>query len=317
VVGAAEGDRRPAGALIVSDRLAVLVPGGGGQLGRELVEQVPQGWLVWAPGRSELDLTQAGAVVEAVTGIAEEAKDAGLAPVVINAAAYTKVDDAETDGRVAFAVNADGPRLLAAACASRRVPMVHVSTDYVFAGTGDRPYDVDDQVGPRSVYGLTKLAGEEAVLRSGARAWVVRTAWVYGPHGANFVKTIIRLAGERDTLSVVDDQRSTPTWTADLAKGLLELAGQVAGGGGPRRHLLHCTGGGDTTWFGLARAVFEELGADPERVRPCKTEDFPRPAQRPAYSVLSNDSWRAEGLTPLPDWRSALSTAFPAVSAVR
>jgi dTDP-4-dehydrorhamnose reductase len=298
----------------VADGTAVLVTGGAGQLGREIAECAPEGTLVRAPGRAELDLTEAGVVIEAVTGIADEAKATGLAPVVINAGAYTKVDAAESDQRLAFAVNADGPRVLAAACSSRGVPLVHISTDYVFAGDGDRPYEADDQVGPRSVYGLTKLAGEDAVLGSGARAWVVRTAWVYGAHGANFVKTILRLSGERDTLSVVDDQRSSPTWTADLARGLLELAGRVTGGRPPRRRVLHCTGGGDTTWFGLARAVFEELGTDPERVRPCKTEDFPRPAPRPAYSVLSNESWCAEGLTPLPGWRSALTAAFPALS---
>jgi dTDP-4-dehydrorhamnose reductase len=232
---------------------------------------------------------------------------------VINTAAYTAVDDAESKAGKAFAVNADGPRVLAAACSSHRVPLIHVSTDYVFPGDSSKPYQVDDPVGPRSVYGLTKLAGEDAVMGSGARAWVVRTAWVYGAHGKNFVRTMIQLAGARDTLSVVDDQRGSPTWTADLARGLLELASRIASGAGPRARVLHCTGAGDTTWYGLARAVFEELGTDPDRVRPCKTEDFPRPAPRPAFSVLSNESWRAAGLTPLPDWRSALSAAFPSL----
>ena len=291
--------------------LAILVPGGNGQLGRELAGMAPAGGLVRAPNRAELDLTQAGAVIEAVTSLAEAAKDDGLDPVVINTAAYTAVDNAESDETTAFAVNADGPRVLAAACSSRDVPLLHVSTDYVFPGDADRPYQVDDQVGPRSVYGLTKLAGEDAVLGSGARAWVVRTAWVYGAHGGNFVKTIIRLAGERDTLSVVDDQRGSPTWTHDLATGLLELASRVIGVDPPKQRVLHCTGSGDTTWFGFARAIFEELGADPERVRPCTTADFPRPAPRPAYSVLSNEAWQAAGLNPLPDWRSALTKAFP------
>jgi dTDP-4-dehydrorhamnose reductase len=291
--------------------LALLVPGGTGQVGRELVARAPEGTLVRAPGSAELDLTRAGAVIEAVTALADAARAGGHSPVVINAAAYTAVDAAESDQARAFAVNADGPRLLAAACSSNRVPLLHISTDYVFAGDGSRPYEVDDPVGPRSVYGLTKLAGEDAVLGSGARAWVVRTAWVYGAHGGNFVTTMIRLAGERDTLSVVDDQRGSPTWTGDLARGLLELAARVTGDDPPAQRVLHCTGGGDTTWFGLARAVFEELGADPDRVRPCGTEEFPRPAKRPAYSVLSNESWRAAGLTPLQDWRSALSAAFP------
>lgn len=295
--------------------LAILVPGGTGQLGRELLALAPEGALVRAPGRDTLDLTRAGAVIEAVTALAEAATEAGLSPVVINAAAYTAVDAAETDRARAFAVNADGPRVLAAACSSYSVPLLHVSTDYVFSGSGTRPYEVDDPVDPRSVYGLTKLAGEEGVLGSGARSWVVRTSWVYGAHGGNFVRTIVRLAAERDTLSVVDDQRGSPTWTADLARGLLELAALVAGGSPPPDRVLHCTGGGDTTWFGLARAVFEELGADPERVRPCTSEDYPRPAPRPAYSVLSNASWLAAGLTSLPHWRSALTAAFPALAA--
>jgi dTDP-4-dehydrorhamnose reductase len=297
----------------VGDGLAVLVPGGTGQLGRELVALVPAGALVCAPGRAELDLTRAGAVVEAVTAIAETAADNGLKPVVINAAAYTAVDAAETDDARAFAVNADGPRVLAAACSSRGVPLVHVSTDYVFPGTADRPYQVDDAVGPNSVYGLTKLAGEDAVLRSGAQAWVVRTAWVYGAYGGNFVKTMIKLAGERDTVSVVDDQRGSPTWTGDLARGLLELASRVVGDRPPARRVLHCTGSGDTTWFGFAKAVFEELGTDPARVLPSTTKDFPRPAKRPAYSVLSNESWQSAELTPLPHWRSALTEAFPSL----
>jgi dTDP-4-dehydrorhamnose reductase len=297
--------------------LALLVPGGTGQLGRELAGLAPAGALVRAPGHKELNLTQAGAVVEAVTGLADAAGAAGLAPVVINAAAYTAVDAAETDESNAFAVNADGPRVLAAACSSHGVPLLHVSTDYVFPGSADQPYEVDDPVGPRSVYGLTKLAGEDAVLGSGASAWVVRTAWVYGAYGGNFVKTMIRLAGERDTLSVVDDQRGSPTWTADLAAGLLELAERAVGEEPPSQRVLHCTGAGDTTWFGFARAIFGELGTDPERVKPCGTADFPRPAPRPAYSVLSNKSWQAAGLTPLRDWRSALSAAFPELSGWR
>jgi len=293
--------------------LALLVPGGTGQLGRELAGLAPEGALVRVPSRAELNLTQAGAVIEAVTSLAEAAKDADLRPVVINAAAYTAVDAAETDENAAFAVNADGPRVLAAACSARGVPLLHISTDYVFSGSAGQPYEVDDPVGPRTVYGLTKLAGEDAVLGSGASSWVIRTAWVYGAHGANFVKTMIRMAGERDTLSVVDDQRGSPTWTADLAAGLLELAGRAATGKGPSQRVLHCTGAGDTTWFSFARAIFQELGTDPERVRPCTTADFPRPAARPAYSVLSNKSWTDAGLNPLRDWRSALSAAFPAL----
>ncbi|RJQ83256.1 dTDP-4-dehydrorhamnose reductase [Amycolatopsis panacis] len=291
-------------------RLALLVPGGSGQLGRDLVESVPSGTEVVAPSSAELDLTVTGDVVSAVGSLAARAARSGAVPLVINAAAYTAVDAAESDEARAFAVNVDGPRVLAAACSSHRVPLIHVSTDYVFPGDAKRPYEVDDALGPRSAYGRTKAAGEDAVLGSGASSWVVRTSWVYGRTGNNFVKTIVRLEGERDRLSVVDDQVGSPTWSADLAAGLLELAGAIVEGRGPAAKVLHCTGAGEITWCGFARAIFEEIGADPERVQPCTTAEFPRPAPRPAYSVLSNASWREAGLAPLRGWREALHGYF-------
>lgn len=287
--------------------ISLLVPGGTGQLGRDLAALEDGRVGVHAPGSADLDITRAGSIIEAVAALAAAAERAGSRPVVINASAYTSVDAAETDENRAFAVNADGPRVLAAVCASRRIPLLHVSTDYVFPGDGDRPYEPTDPVGPRTAYGRTKAAGEDAVLGSGADAWIVRTAWVYGHTGSNFVKTMARLEKERDTLSVVDDQRGSPTWSADLAAGLVELAGAVVSGNAPRGRILHCTGGGDTTWFEFARAVFAELGADPERVKPCGTADFPRPAPRPAYSVLSDRAWRDAGLTPMRPWQKALT----------
>jgi dTDP-4-dehydrorhamnose reductase len=291
--------------------LALLIPGGTGQLGHELAARAPSGAQVQAPGSADLDITNAGAVVEAVKTLASAARSADLPPVVVNAAAYTAVDAAESDANRAFAVNADGPRMLAAACSAHGVPLVHVSTDYVFPGDADRPYATDAALGPHSVYGVTKAAGEEAVLGSGARAWVVRTSWVYGAHGKNFVKTIAGLASSRTELSVVDDQRGAPTWARDLADGLLELAGIVAAGKEPPP-VLHATAGGDTTWCGFARAIFEELGLDPARVKPSTTAENPRPAARPAYSVLSGEEWRTAGLTPLRSWRAALTAAFAA-----
>lgn len=285
--------------------LSILVPGGHGQLGRELAAR---GSSVRAPSSAELDVTNAGAVIEAVSALAASDGD----PVVVNAAAYNAVDAAETETSRAYAVNADGPRLLAAACATSGVPLIHVSTDYVFPGDADRPYETDDVVRPGTAYGVTKAAGEDAVLGSGAQAWVVRTAWVYGAHGANFVKTMARLAATHDTVSVVDDQRGSPTWTGDLADGLLALASSVAAGTGPSSRVLHCTGAGETTWFGFAQAVFEELGLDPARVLPCTTAEFPRPAPRPSYSVLSNHTWHEAGLPPMRPWREALTAAFKA-----
>ncbi|MEV0088996.1 dTDP-4-dehydrorhamnose reductase [Saccharopolyspora sp. NPDC050642] len=295
-------------------RLAVLVPGGHGQLGSELARILAarSGALVHAPGSKELDITDAEEIADAVGSFAEAAKDAELEPVVINAAAYTGVDAAESDPDRAARINAEGAADLAKACRTSGLPLLHVSTDYVFPGDGTRPYEPADPTGPRSVYGRTKLEGEQAVLESGARAWVVRTAWVYGARGGNFVKTMIRLSGERDSLSVVDDQIGSPTWAADLAHGLLELAGQVAERRDPKQKVLHCTNSGQASWFEFARAIFAELGADENRVNPCTTADYPLPAPRPAYSVLSDAAWREAGLTPMRPWREALAAAFEA-----
>ncbi|MET9228984.1 dTDP-4-dehydrorhamnose reductase [Lentzea sp. NPDC003310] len=268
----------------------ILVPGGRGQLGHDLAALSAD---VRALSSADLDVTK-------VT-----ADDLAGATAVINCAAYTAVDAAETDEERAYAVNGIGPGLLAQACASAGIPLIHVSTDYVFSGEGVRPYETTDPVGPKSAYGRTKLEGERRVLEAGG--YVVRTSWVYGVNGSNFVKTMAALESSRETLSVVDDQAGAPTWSHDLAAGLLELAAVL-----PETRLLHATGGGETTWFRFAQAIFEELGADPSRVRPCTTADFPRPAPRPAYSVLSGAAWAAAGLRPLPQWRSALSAAFAA-----
>ncbi|APU17341.1 dTDP-4-dehydrorhamnose reductase [Actinoalloteichus fjordicus] len=294
--------------------IALLIPGGRGQLGTDLLRcgrgVVGDGDLVHGPGSAELDITDADSVDTAVAGLAASAAEAGVRPVVINAAAYTAVDAAEADEASAMRVNRDGPARLADACTTHDVALMHVSTDYVFPGDADRPYEPADPTGPRSAYGRTKLAGERAVLDRCPQAWVVRTAWVYGAAGGNFVKTMIRLEASRDTLSVVADQIGSPTWTGDLAAGLIELAGRVAAGQAPVRRVLHCTNAGQASWFEFARAVFAEIGADEARVSPCTTADFPRPAPRPAYSVLSGNAWAGEGLTPLRPWREALAVAF-------
>ena len=274
-----------------------LITGAHGQLGADL-QQVLAADDLRAVGHSELDIADAGAVAKTIADFAPD--------VVVNAAAYTAVDAAETDEDAAHRVNAGGPAVLAAALAERGGRLIHVSTDYVFAGDANRPYDVDDPTGPRSAYGRTKLAGELAVRELLPDAsYIVRTAWVYGATGANFVKTMARLQRERDTVSVVDDQRGAPTWSADLAAGLVELGRSAAAPG-----IYHCTNAGDTTWFGFTQAIFEELGADPARVLPTTTDAFPRPAPRPAYSVLSDRSWRDAGLTPMRHWRDALHAAF-------
>ncbi|MDV6013922.1 dTDP-4-dehydrorhamnose reductase [Haloechinothrix sp. LS1_15] len=291
--------------------LAILVPGGSGQLGRDIAALARSASAarveVTAPSSAELDITRTGSVVSAVREFAARAAGTGLQPIVINAAACTAVDKAESEEHRAFAVNADGPRVLAAACASQQLPLVHLSTDYVFAGDADRPYEPEDPLGPRNAYGRTKAAGESAVLGSGAATWVVRSSWLYGASGENFVSTMTRLEREQETVTVVADQYGSPTWTADLANGLLELAAVITNRRGPERRTLHCTGGGQTSWYEFARAIFAELGADEDRVRPCTTAEFPRTAERPARSVLSNESWLEAGLTPLRDWRAALA----------
>ena len=290
--------------------LAVLVTGAGGQLGSDLLDVLrPAADVAFARGltRADLDITDPFDVADTVAEWARVVrKDGDHRGVVINAAAYTAVDAAEDDEETAYLVNATAPALLAKACGAAGLRLIHVSTDYVFPGDATRPYEVDDPTGPRSAYGRTKLAGEVAVRELLPNSgYVVRTAWVYGAHGGNFVKTMARLQADRDTLTVVDDQRGSPTWSRDLAQGLVELARSDAPAG-----VYHCTNTGDTTWCGFARAIFEELGTDPSRVQPCTTADFPRPAPRPAYSVLSSAAWTEAGLAPLPDWRSALSQAF-------
>jgi dTDP-4-dehydrorhamnose reductase len=273
-----------------------LVLGAGGQLGTDLM-RVLDGHDVVGLTRHELDITDTDAVARTVAAV--------VPSVIVNAAAYTAVDAAETDEGTAFAANVTAPAALAAAAAVGRAKFVHISTDYVFSGDATVPYDEAAATGPKSFYGRTKLAGDQAVFAELPDAYIVRTAWVYGASGANFVKTMARLERERETVSVVDDQRGSPTWSYHLARGLVALGSSGADGG-----IYHCTNTGETTWFGFTRAIFEELGADPERVLPTTTAAFPRPAPRPAYSVLGNRRWIEAGLDPLPQWRAALHDAF-------
>ena len=282
--------------------MRIFVTGSYGQLGTDLQRLAPGAGheIAAAVDVDTLDITDLDAVRAALA--------ASPADVLINAAAFTAVDKAEEQEELAYAVNATGPANLATACAETGTQLVHVSTDYVFPGdrVGGPPYDVDDEPGPRSAYGRTKLAGDRLVReKHPAGSYIVRTAWVYGAGGANFVKTMVRLSGERDTLTVVDDQRGSPTWSLNLAQALLEIAGSDAAPG-----TYHYTGGGDCTWCEFARAIFEEIGADPSRVRGITTDEYPVPAPRPAYSVLSPRAWAAAGLTPAPHWRDALTQAF-------
>ncbi|MEU5562025.1 dTDP-4-dehydrorhamnose reductase [Micromonospora musae] len=277
----------------------LLVTGAGGMLGRDLqaVLRTRRDLSVTATTRAELDVTDAAAVRAAVDGH----------DVVINAAAWTDVDGAETQEAAATAVNGDAVAHLADACAATGARMIQVSTDYVFRGDATEPYPEDAVPSPLNAYGRGKLVGELAVRRLLPDAgYVVRTAWLYGEHGPNFVATMLRLAGERDTLDVVDDQRGQPTWSYALAEQLVALAdAAVAGRADPGTY--HGTASGETTWYGLARAVFSLRGLDPDRIRPTSSEHYRRPAPRPAYSVLAHERWAKAGLRPMADWRSALA----------
>ena len=228
--------------------------------------------------------------------------------VVINCAAFTAVDDAESDAERAHAVNAVGPGIVARACAKAGARMIHISTDYVFSGAFDgppRPYDVDDATGPLSVYGKTKLAGEQAVHTALPNGHVVRTSWVYRGVGSDFVGAMRRLAEGDGPISVVVDQIGSPTYVADLVTALLEIVERPSA-----PPLLHVANEGAASRFEQARAVFEGIGADPQRVRPVPTEDMPRPAARPPYSALSGRAATAAGLAPLRPWRDALAEAL-------
>ena len=276
------------------------VTGGSGQLGSELQRVLAGGAaVVVAPDAAELDITDAAAVHAVVMDVRPD--------VLVSCAAYTAVDDAETDVEAATALNADAPRHLALACAEVGARMLQVSTDYVFAGDAHEPYAEDAETGPRTVYGRTKLAGENAVLGVlPESAYVVRTAWLYGSGGSNFVRTMLRLAEHRPTLDVVDDQWGQPTSARDLAERIVEL---VRCDGPPG--IYHGTNAGATTWNGFAREVFRLSGLDPERIRPTTSDAFVRPAPRPAYSVLGHDRWAFAGLGPMRPWQDALAAALP------
>ncbi len=281
----------------------VLVLGGAGQVGTELQALAwPDGVSVHAPSRTALDITDPAAVAAALDGRAYRA--------VINTAAYTAVDKAESEVVAAWRLNALAPAILAAATAERKIPLVHVSTDYVFAGTKpDGAYAPDAPIDPQSVYGASKAAGELAVRTANPRHAIVRTAWVVSPHRGNFVKTMLRLAAERDALTVVDDQYGCPTSAADLAAALATIAQRMATDAQAPTGTFHCVNAGDTTWCGFAGAIVAGAARRGGRAIPVSgipTAAYPTPARRPANSRLATDSLTAAyGVAPRP-WQTAL-----------
>lgn len=288
----------------------LLVTGGRGQLGSGL------SGVADAPSRDEFDLTDSASIAAALDRYTPE--------VVVNAAAYTDVDRAESDEATARAINSDGVESLAVACRDRGIRLIHISTDYVFSGAvpgGGDPatapaLEPDDPTAPATAYGRTKLAGERAALAVYPETTIVRTAWLYAGGlrvmlelpGSDFVATMIRLESQRETVNVVDDQWGSPTYVGTLADRLLGLLSlEKAGRIDVRGRTLHLVGAGRATWYDLAREVFTLLGADPDRVRPCTSEEFPRPAPRPTFSVLADTAWRELGLEPPGDWRGDLA----------
>lgn len=271
----------------------LVVTGARGMLGTELLRAAGERGVAVTPlNRAECDITDADAVRRTIGAIAPRA--------VIHAAAWTDVDGCESDPKRAHRVNGGGTRNVAAACAECGARLVMVSTDYVFPGDAPRPYAEDDATGPLSVYGASKLAGEEAVRELLPDGIVARTAWLYADHGANFLRTMLRLAAERDRIDVVDDQRGSPTFAADLAAALLDLAAAPGAAG-----TYHVTNAGSTTWHGFATRIFAEAGVT-VRCEPTTSDRFPRPARRPKNSVLADTRLAAAGVGPMPGWEDGL-----------
>ncbi|MDO5631784.1 MAG: dTDP-4-dehydrorhamnose reductase [Paracoccus sp. (in: a-proteobacteria)] len=271
----------------------MLVFGKTGQVARELARLAPDARFL---GREDADLTRPDACRDAIMDLSPA--------VVVNAAAYTAVDRAESDADTAMLVNGEAPGAMARACAALGVPFLHVSTDYVFDGSGDWPWQPGDATGPLGVYGATKLAGEDAVRASRARAAILRTSWVFSAHGANFVKTMLRLGAERDRLTIVADQIGGPTPAAAIADALVSMAGQMQAGkdGG----VYHFSGAPDVSWADFAREIFAQAGLSPV-VEDIPTSAYPTPARRPGNSRMNCDSLLADFGVARPDWRAGLA----------
>lgn len=283
----------------------ILLIGGDGQVGWELRRTLsPLGKVIstslcgsWGP---RLDLTDP----DAIRNVIGQA-DPGL---IVNASAYTAVDRAESEAEIAQKVNGDALGVIGELAAKRRIPVVHYSTDYVFAGDADRPYREDDPTAPPSVYGRTKLDGERQLLASGADAIVLRTAWVYGARGQNFLLTMRKLFGQRNELRIVDDQIGAPTWSRQLAEATAVVLGQTAAEGfhfGDRAGVYHLTSAGRTSWYGFA-SVIRDLLNQPCNLVPIPSNEYPTPARRPGFSVLDNRKIEESFRIRLPDWQEAL-----------
>lgn len=284
--------------------MRIAATGNEGQVVRSLIERAPtSGHEIITVGRPALDLEgEPGAIVRELMAVSPE--------VIVSTAAYTAVDRAESESERAFAVNERGAGAVAEAAARLGVPLIHLSTDYVFDGAKAEPYSESDATGPTSTYGGSKLAGEQAVLQRHENTAILRTAWVYSPFGSNFVKTMLRLAAEREEVSVVEDQLGNPTSALDIADGILGVASNLASSRRPDlRGIFHMTAAGEASWADFAEAIFAASAADggpSARVRRIGTSEFPTPAKRPANSRLDSSKLERMHAIRLPEWRKSL-----------
>ncbi|MED1266873.1 dTDP-4-dehydrorhamnose reductase [Bacillus mycoides] len=272
--------------------MKVLVTGAKGQLGQDVVNLLAeQTWEVFGLGREELNITDEKQVSEKVLLIQPD--------IIIHTAAYTQVDQAESDEEAAFNVNAEGTKYLAKAAEAVGAKFCYVSTDYVFDGTKNEPYKADDQTNPQTVYGKSKLVGEQYTQEYCSKNYIVRTSWVFGLYGNNFVKTMLRLAEDRKELGIVHDQVGSPTYTADLARFIIDLVQTDKYG------IYHGSNSGICSWYEFAKEIFEQSNIE-IMINPLTTEDFPRPAARPKYSVLDKGMIEQNGFESFQDWKKAL-----------
>ena len=271
--------------------MKILITGSNGMLGQDLIEELADKHTVIAASSRILDITDEMKVMDYVNSTKPD--------IIINSAAYTDVDGCETNVEKAYSVNGEGPRNLALACRENDIPLIHVSTDYVFKGNTQTPRLEDDELGPLSVYGKSKLEGEKAIEEILDKYFILRTAWLYGYNGGNFPKTMLQLAKDHDKLTVVYDEIGTPTYTPDLAKAIAELVDSDKYG------TYHLTNSDSTSWYDFAKLIFEIADVDVE-VEPVTASEFARAAKRPNYSVLNNEKWNANGFTPLRSYREAI-----------
>jgi dTDP-4-dehydrorhamnose reductase len=270
--------------------MKILITGAYGMLGSDLREVLKDNELI-ITGSKDLDITKENNVLQFIEDKKPE--------IVINAAAYTNVDNCETDYDNAYLVNAIGPKNLAVACNKLNIPLIHVSTDYVFDGSKTTPLSEEDKLGPKTAYGKTKLEGEKFVQENTKKYFILRTAWLFGINGKNFVKTMINLSKKNNVLKVVNDQKGCPTYCYDLAMAIKQLLNSDKYG------IYHLTNKGELSWYDFAKKIFE-LSNITINVKPVTTEEFPRPAPRPHYSVLSNQKWINAGFSPMRNYEDAL-----------